>query len=228
MVEYLESLARTNVIVSGPALISPEQLTHYHALTIRDVGALGDVEGISGNFILAKVFQKLHGAFARQMQDTLDGFCALSFPEYQVANKATPLGTSFQVLGREENLAELKLDDLLKSFSDYVQVTSLRCVPPVERIQGYVNFSRVRERANPSRLARRYCKRHPKVSYEEALALYEKKKREALKLPYINLHSSSTSNQFKLFIRKREAEEPQSGLLNSYGLSSSLTVPLFR
>ena len=181
-------------------------------------------------FLWQKIFQQIHLALVNIKNADEKVSVGISFPEYvnsaDISEKL--LGSKLRLFAEtNEELEKLDIEKYLARFSDYVHITKARLIPQ-NRILGYAVFSRWSVDLNPERLARRYAKRN-NISFEEALDHYKNFK-EKDKPPYIQLKSLSGKRDFRLYISKKEVQQPQSGLFTCYGLSLSdsyATVPLF-
>lgn len=168
--------------------------------------------------LMAALYAKLH----RWLVQVRTNRIAVSFPGYQ---QATPtLGRILRLIGPEAELGRLMEEDWLLGMRDYVDVRPTAAVPddaPQRRLR------RVQAKSSPARLRRRQMRRH-QLTEEEALARLPDTCAELLELPFLTLASSSTGQRFKLFLRLGPAvATPQSGDFNSYGLSSTATIPWF-
>lgn len=181
-------------------------------------------------FLWQKIFQQIHFALVNIKNADEKVSVGISFPEYVNSTESSEkqLGSKLRLFAEtKEELEKLDIEKYLARFSDYVHITTIRPIPQ-PRIQGYAVFSRWSVDLNPERLARRYAKRN-NISFEEALDRYKNFK-EKDKPPYIQLKSLSGKRDFRLYISRKEVEQPQSGLFTCYGLSLSTsyaTVPLF-
>lgn len=173
---------------------------------------------LNTNHLWNKIYQQIHLALV----ENGNGEIAASFPEYDVVDG---LGKKLRLFATTaEALEALDLDRWLERYDDYVHRTKVRRVP-VHGVTCYAVFSREhRERGSLSK-AKRYAKRHG-VSLEEAEQIY-RPQRPQHTVPYINMRSLSTGNNFCLYIEKKEVEAPQIGTYGTYGLSDTGTVPIF-
>ena len=178
-------------------------------------------EDVSANFLMSKIFQKVHLAIVEGRKNNSSANYAVSFPQYT----DTCIGEKLRIFSNsQENMENLHLADRFSKLSDYVHWTGVRVVP-VKIIKGTVVFCRYRNNGNPEALARRYAKRHD-CSYEEALLRY-KYDDSSSNLPYIIVESSSTGKKFSLFIRKKEVTNSEKIEFDYYGLGDGEGVPDF-
>ena len=66
-----------------------------------------------------------------------------------------------------------------------------------------------------------------RVDEETAAQQIPNEAERRLALPYLRIKSSSSDQQFLLFIQQRPEVHQQTGDFNSYGLSSTATIPWF-
>ncbi|MDP8079120.1 type I-F CRISPR-associated endoribonuclease Cas6/Csy4 [Phocoenobacter skyensis] len=203
---------------------------------------------ISLYFIWSKAFTQLHLALVEQAKKT-NGESAetsnigVSFPEYRCFEKegktVAILGSKLRIFAHtEQELEQLDFKKWLERLADYVHCSSIKAVP--EQVS-YICVKRFRQEKNRDRQIRRYAKRHNKtfdevkaeriaqimqqenLSREKALILYYNPPLELR--PYIKLKSESNQNEFSLQIEQIDVDTYQSGKFNTYGLSSTTTVP---
>ena len=122
-------------------------------------------------------------------------------------------------------MERLNLSKVLGRLLDYVHCTSIRKVPE-RKLRGYAVYSRYQPEGSIRVKAKRYAKRHPGVTIEEAARLLQGK-RKSVRLPYIQMKSLSRGGTFSLFIKKRVEEESALTECGTYGLSNNRTVPEF-
>lgn len=191
-------------------------MNYYQEITLIPDGE------VSLSFLWTKVFTQLHLALAEEQQREGMVKTALAFPEYQDKG----LGNKIRIFAPSaEQLERLHLEQRLKRLSDYIHMPKIREIVE-RRITGYSIYSRYQPDKSVERKARRYARRHEGVSYEEAIHLLNKQKKEST-LPYIQIKSLSSSQRFSLFIKKKSCKEEQQGLFSAYGLSDRATVPEF-
>lgn len=187
----------------------------------QDITLIPDGE-VSLSFLWTKVFTQLHLALAEEKRKEGMVKTALAFPAYQDKK----LGNKIRILAPSaEQLEKLHLEQMLDRLSDYVRSTKIQKISE-SQITGYSIYSRYQPDEPVARKARRYLRRHEGVSYEEAIHLLNKQKKEST-LPYIQIKSLSSSQRFSLFIKKKSCKEEQQGLFSAYGLSDKATVPEF-
>jgi CRISPR-associated endonuclease Csy4 len=168
--------------------------------------------------LMAALFAKLH----RWLAQTQSQRIAVSFPGYQEA--PATLGGTLRLIGPAAELARLMEHDWLQGMHDHVALRPLATVPPDAAQR---TLRRVQAKSSPERLRRRQMRRH-QLTAEQALERVPDGAAETLKLPFLTLASASTGQRFKLFLRLGPpSPAAQAGEFNSYGLSSTATLPWF-
>ena len=169
-------------------------------------------------FLWQKVFTQIHIALA----DTKENI-GISFIEY--GSKKFPLGQRLRLFAESKKIFnKLNIEKWLERLIEYVEISSIMHTPSNVM---YATFSRKQIKTGIPRLARRYAKRHG-ISYEQALDCYKEIEEIQIKLPFINIISSSTKQPMKIFIQQSIQNKFFSGEFNSYGLSKDGTnVPWF-
>ena len=179
---------------------------------------------VSLAFLWTKVFTQLHIAFADGKNKSEHNPYAVSFPEY----RETGLGEKIRIFAEAQELERLNLSKVLGRLLDYVHCTSIRKLPErkVQERKTDAIYSRYQPEGSIRAKAKRYAKRHPGVTIEEAARLLQGK-RKSVRLPYIQMKSLSRGGTFSLFIKKRVEEESALTECGTYGLSNNRTVPEF-
>lgn len=180
-----------------------------------DIYAIPNAE-LTQNVVIGHLMQCLH--------QYLPDFCekvGLGFPQYAIDRG---LGGVIQVFGDSNKLEELysRLEYDL-NFSNHAILGKLQAIP--QKVNYYVCYKRVQIHGNSyySRSKRRHQERGAELQ-----SLNLKHLINFNKLPYVNLSSSSTGQNFKLFIKQVVTTKMSVGTFNSYGLSSDgATVPKF-
>jgi CRISPR-associated endonuclease Csy4 len=187
--------------------------------------------------LMSALFTKLHHALVA-LPDLNIG---VSFPD--VDEHRPSLGERLRLHGSLGALEGLMQQSWLQGMRDHLNLGEISPAPANAQ---YRQVSRVQAKSNPERLRRRQMRRHPGLSETEVreVALQHLRERhkelseaeannridhgQQLTLPFIPLHSQSTGQPFRLFIRHGPLQsEPQSGNFNRYGLSNSPTIPWF-
>lgn len=197
----------------------------YQELTLLPMAEIGL------NFLWEKLFKRVHLALV-SLKDKKDLIpIGVSFPEFN--KEKNTLGTKLRLFApTEEILTNLKIEEKLLPFKDYLHITKTHPVPS-KSIKSYAIFSRWRkEKTNIERLARRRMKRHNET-FEEALSYYSNVKTSNSKTPpYIVTKSFSYNTNFRLYIDMKTVEKASNNMYTCYGLSTSertapSTVPVF-
>ena len=192
----------------------------YQEITIIPNHEIGEY------FIWSKLFTQIHLGFVSIQDNQEKSPIGISFPEYFMDKKFGILGSKLRLFAQSES--DLLIFDTkkhLSRLSDYVHISGIREVP--QRINGYSTYSRYQPKVNKERLARRRAIRH-KVDYDAALEHYSSMNHKTITMPYINLKSLSSKNEFCLWIKKTSTTEPSNKkIYSTYGLSLSSTVPEF-
>lgn len=176
------------------------------------------IEEININFLMNKVFCNLHNIFVQYQQNNFVDI-GISFPHYEENKLGEKIRIFFMSQKRSE---EVNLQNKLRKFDDYIDVTNLIEVPETDK---FAVFSRKQYKGNKIKLARRQAKRK-NISLEEAIEKYDNYEKELSKLPYLDLKSGSNGNTYKLFIQRKEKPKNE-GFFNTFGLSNINTVPIF-
>jgi CRISPR-associated endonuclease Csy4 len=168
--------------------------------------------------LMNALFAKLHRALVGQGA----GLIGVSFPG---VDTQPMLGTTLRLHAAQgAPLESLMASDWLRGMSDHVCLTSLALVP--EQVRHRV-VSRVQAQSSPERLRRRLMRRHS-LTETEARERIPDSVAERLRLPYVQLRSTSTGQHFFLFIAHGPLlESPAAGEFSAYGLSQTGSVPWF-
>lgn len=168
--------------------------------------------------LVAALYSKLHRALAARMSIQI----AISFPDYDLS--PLRLGCRLRLIGRRTDLEPMTALDWLAGMRFFVSVSAIQEVPVNA---AHRTLRRVQAKSNPDRLRRRQMRRHG-ITTEEARLRIPDASAEKLRLPYVQLSSSSTGQQFRLFL-KLGSPEPAAvaGNFNAFGLSSTATIPIF-
>ena len=196
-------------------------MKHYIELTL-----LHNTE-LPANFLLQKVYTKLHFKFANlKSTDNLQPV-GISFPRYEInvgLGITTGLGDKIRLFSEDEQvLVDFNVTDVLSELVDYVHISDIQQVP--EKVS-YGHYRRVQVQSNMIRVARRKAKREG-ITLEEATERLSQFEETHTSLPFINLGSKSTNQHFKLFVYCERVKDKAVGAFSTYGLSASSTVPIF-
>lgn len=174
----------------------------------------------------SEVYRQLHIGLAEIKNSDNKVNIGFSFPQYRfnVEKGVGFLGTKLRVFAKSKSdLEKLNIQKWLELLIDYVHITSIREVP--ENIKGYATYSRKQVKTNAERLARHRVKRGD-IGFDEALARYSNVV-TTTDLPYIQMKSLTSEKSFKLFIEKKNANQSETQVFSTYGLSSESSVPEF-
>jgi CRISPR-associated endonuclease Csy4 len=184
-------------------------MDHYLELRLRQ-----DPEFLE-TVLMNALFAKLHRALCEVGQ----GGIGVSFP-----NADKNLGDKLRLHGSKEALERLMALNWLTGMRDHLSIFELRPVPA--NCQHRI-VQRVQAKSSAERLYRRSV-RNGRLSEREAEKKTVTAKEERLQLPFVQLRSASTGEQFRLFIKQgAPMDRPQPGRFSDYGLSSIATVPWF-
>ena len=186
--------------------------SHYIDITLRH-----DPE-ISAAHLLNALYAKLH----RALVELGSGDVGVSFP--RAAERGQHLGDVLRLHGSELALGRLSAMPWLQGMRDHVASNPVAPVPP--GCQHRV-IARVQAKSSPERLRRRQIRRHG-LTAAEALDRIPDTARETLALPYLDVHSASTGQRFRLFVRQGPPQaDAVEATFSAYGLSDTATVPWF-
>jgi len=149
--------------------------------------------------MLRECFKALHGLEPVQAKQV-----AIAFP----LTKKTSLGNIIRLFAIEKNGLQQMKDqvEVLPLFRDYTRIGRMQSIALAD-VEAWQAFSRFRI---PT-----------KKSDRNNSLLHDRRKQEAMHLPYIYVESSSTDSTFMLRIKVTESTAaPNSFLVNSYGLGS--------
>ena len=182
-----------------------------------DLKLLPDPE-FAATQLMSALMSKLH----RGLHDLRRDDVGISFPDIETARHH--LGSRLRLHGHQEALSQLLALNWLTGMRDHVQLSAVTAVPAQV---SYRHVSRVQVDSNPERARRRLIKRHG-ISEAEARDRIPDSAGKRCNLPFANLRSNGTGEAFPLFIRHGPiVETAQAGTFNSYGLSSTATIPWF-
>ncbi|OGB19951.1 MAG: type I-F CRISPR-associated endoribonuclease Cas6/Csy4 [Burkholderiales bacterium RIFCSPLOWO2_12_67_14] len=182
-----------------------------------DIHLLPDPE-FAPHQLLAALYAKLHRAL---VQSAANGV-AVSFPGY--SESPPRLGTCLRLIGSAPDLEALMTQDWLRGMRDHIKVDAVAVVP-ADAVQR--TLRRVQAKSSPARLRRRQMRRHG-FSEVEAVQRVPDSAEERLDLPFVQLASGSTGQNFRLYLRLGAPQQSRStGTFNTFGLSSTATIPCF-
>ena len=174
-----------------------------------EIKALPNPEIIQST-VVSYLMQSLH-----QLLPEFAGHIGIDFPGY---GQQRTLGGILRVIGNGDDMRKLR--DRAESSPDianYALITPMNSIPA--SITQYIACTRVHARG-ASRLKRLKLRHQAKGTWTDELEAQVNSKLElGLHLPYVNLQSGSTSQRFKLFIKRSITNNQGTGLFNAYGLS---------
>ena len=187
-------------------------MNHYVDIDLRP-----DPEFVA-NHLMSALYAKLHRALAAQSTPAI----GVSFPGVGVA--AHDLGTCLRLHGDEASLAALLATDWLSGMRDHVTLSVPSRVPDTAQ---HRRVRRVQFKSSPERLRRRLMRRH-NLNEQQARDRIPDNIACFTALPFLQLRSTSTGQNFRLFLEHGEIQPGAvAGAFNAYGLSQSATIPWF-
>ncbi|MFI0399004.1 MAG: type I-F CRISPR-associated endoribonuclease Cas6/Csy4 [Thiolinea sp.] len=198
----------------------------YHYI---ELSCLPD-EGVPAAFILGKVMDTVHLCLVNLQKEWGHNPVGLSFPEYRYQLDENgklleaSIGSKLRLFARDEaQLERLNLKAPLRRLEDYVHQRQ----SSIERPNlAFASFQRVQVRSSVERLVRRRMNSLGQP-VEVAQAAFKDFEEARSDLPFVHLHSHSSEQAFRLFIRKRAVQKPEQWQFSSYGLSAAVGVPDF-
>ena len=187
-------------------------MDHYVDIEVRP-----DPE-FPANQLMSALFAKLHRGLVALSTTGI----GVSFPGFDL----TPpnLGTCLRLHGQHSALSALLTSDWLNGMRDHVVLS----VPmPVPSNAQHRTLKRIQTKSNPDRLRRRMMRRHD-LNEEEVLQRIPDDAARFVRLPFVQLRSNSTGQNFRVFLEHGALQTSAvSGYFNTYGLSLSATIPWF-
>ncbi len=178
-----------------------------------DIHLLPDPE-FSEQELLNALFAKFH----RAMNNVAQGQVAVSFPKV-----AKRLGGTLRLHGSKSALDVLMTENWLQGMKDYCQCSGITAVPATCQ---YRTVKRVQAKSAYNKRKRSVTKGW--LTAEEAEKQIPDSQQRKLNLPYLEVKSLSNGNRMRVYVEHGSLQtQPQQGILNSYGLSSDVTVPWF-
>lgn len=187
-------------------------MDHYLDIELRP-----DPE-LAAHQVMSALFAKLHRALVALGADNI----AVSFPD--VAIKPASMGKRLRLHGERQALSWLMQVEWLAGVRDHVSLGAVLAVPSGAQHRG---LRRVQSKSSPARLRRRLMRRHD-IDEQQASQRIPDSAVALLELPFIQLGSASTRQNFRLFIAHEPLRQtPVAGTFNAYGISPRATVPWF-
>lgn len=179
-----------------------------------DIHILPDPE-FTPPILLGALYSKLHKALVELKADDI----GVSFPK----GSKKSIGNLLRLHGQQHRLAELMGMAWLQGMHDHIRVNAIAAIP--DTVEACL-VKRRQYQTNVERLRRRRMRRKGE-SFEEVLRHIPEDRSQQPELPFIHLRSQSTGHKFPLFIEQSLQPSPSQGLFNTYGLSSTGTIPWF-
>lgn len=168
--------------------------------------------------LMSALYSKLHRVLVAQNSTRI----GVSFPGVDL--KAPHLGTRLRLHGDFASLSALAESCWLAGMRDHVTLGQPTRVPEAAK---HCVVRRVQVKSSPERLRRRLMRRHNLDVYEVQQRIPDGVARLS-GLPFVQLHSTSTGQPFRLFIDHGPAQSSAVlGDFNTYGLSQVATIPWF-
>ncbi|QNU44327.1 type I-F CRISPR-associated endoribonuclease Cas6/Csy4 [Mixta calida] len=184
-------------------------MDHY-----QDIRLLPDPDFVPQQ-LMSALFAKLHRALAQAGMQRI----GVSFPHFK-----RDLGDTLRLHGSAEDLAQLQQSAWLKGMRDHIVLSEISSVPLAVQ---YRVVRRVQVKSSAERLRRRSVKKGW-LTEEQASERIPYAAEQRSQLPYIQLKSASTRQNFLLFIEHGPLlNEAHSGTFSAYGLSATATIPWF-
>lgn len=171
----------------------------------------------SPHHLLPKLYANLHRALVDRKNSTI----AVSFPGYSMEPQT--LGDKLRLIASKSELQNLMETDWLKGMRDHIALQPIADVPSDAEQRA---LRRVQSKSSPARLRRRLIRRH-NISEAEAMKRIPDNVARQLALPFLTMSSTSTGQQYRLFLQLENLSGPQPGQFNTFGLSDTATIPWF-
>ena len=166
--------------------------------------------------LMEALYAKLHRALAAGGTTGI----GVSFPDV----KGLDLGLCLRLHGSREALAMLMGTAWLRGMRDHLAIGEISAVPAQAR---HCCVSRRQSHSSPERMRRR-LRRRQQIDEVTARERIPDQAATFLRLPSLQVRSSSTGQHFRLFIQHGPLQnDPVPGVFNAYGLSATATVPWF-
>ena len=179
-----------------------------------EIQVLPDPE-FTENLFMNKIFSKLHCSLVNAGH----GEVGVSFPDVDKT-----LGARLRLHGTALALNRVMAENWLAGLNDHITVSAVQSVPAIVQ---YRVVSRVQVKSNAERLYRRSVKKGW-LTQEQAQERILSSTEQRSKLPFLQLKSTSTGQNFLLFVEQSPLQaKAVSGKFSDYGLSSAATIPCF-
>ena len=199
-------------------------MKHYIDITLLPSDDIGV------HFLWSKVMMQVHLALVEIQDSNRQVPVAVSFPNYKESVNKIPafIGNKLRLLSVDKaDLERLDIHKWLSRLADYVHIKHIAEVPPTVLV--YENFNRRRKSGSPDKHIRRRMKRHNET-LEQASDYFKNytMKAEDRALPFIQMKSLESNNDFHLSIVRKEVEQgAKEVMFNTYGLNCDASLPKF-
>ena len=179
-----------------------------------DIKLLPDHE-FTASAVLSKLWFKFHNQLVQSGAQI-----GVSFPE----RGDKDLGAVMRLHGTADALNTLLAVRWAKGVYDYIDLSPVQPVPADAR-QGVVSRDNVGRHS--AECLRRRAEKRGNLSTEEMDRLFTPWNAKKPEGQAVEIYSQSSAVVAIFRVRHTEAPEPQAGTFNTYGLSSTATVPFF-
>ncbi|WP_397473637.1 type I-F CRISPR-associated endoribonuclease Cas6/Csy4 [Pusillimonas sp.] len=168
--------------------------------------------------LLGALYAKLHRALVTMNSSDI----GISFPGYCLRPRG--LGAVFRLHSEEAALQRLMATEWMHGMRDH---TNTREILPIPSITEHRQLLRRQFKTSAERMRRRRMRRKGETPEQALIAIPDEVERQPT-LPFVQLRSQSTGQTFCIFLELAESlAEPRRGVFNSYGLSTTATLPWF-
>jgi CRISPR-associated endonuclease Csy4 len=172
-------------------------------------------------FLLNRLYEKFHLGL---VDSGINLQVGASFPSASL-KPTNSLGNVLRLHGTFGNLESFIGKQWFVSLLGYVNVGKVLLIPSEVKVG---SVRRVQIQSSAERLRRRFMRRHDVDMATAKLKIPDTASKKNTNLPWLQLRSSSTGQEFRLFVEVRIlGGVPVIGEFNRYGLSSTATVPIF-
>jgi CRISPR-associated endonuclease Csy4 len=187
-------------------------------------------DDIGVHFLWSKVMMQVHLALVEIQDSNRQVPVAVSFPNYKKSVNKIPtfIGCKLRLLSVDKtDLERLNIHKWLSRLADYVHIKHIAEVPST--VLAYENFNRRCKSGSPDKHIRRRMKRHNET-LDQASEYFKDyaMKAEDRALPFIQIKSLTSDNDFHLSIVRKEVEQSAKVVtFNTYGFNREASLPKF-
>ena len=146
----------------------------------------------------------------------------VTLPEMRLRSRS-PLGSFIRLHGEKKALIAFCKSSFLLRIRSPFRMNEILSVPSISQHRTFWRH----QPKSMIQMRKRAMKRHA-LTEEQAVERYPLETQAHSLLPYLELRSLSTRQSFKLFfVQGATQSKPVSGEFNTYGLSSTATLPWF-